>query len=108
MLSSPIATSKTKKCFQTFRNRIFITSDAKQRHRRREQYEIRQRKMRHFSLPANLSAEGKARLLVQCKNKIWKLCREVEAPFSYAISKRGNIQLRMDKAGNVHGRERHP
>jgi hypothetical protein len=93
-----------EKVLPNVRNRIFITSDAKQRHRRREQYEIRQRKMRHFSLPANLSAEGKAELLVQCKNKIWKLCRETEAPFSFAINKRGTIQLRMDKDGNVHGR----
>lgn len=87
------------------RARIFITSDAKQRHRRREQIEIIQRKLRHFSLPANLSAAGKAELLIKCKNRIWKLCRENEGPFSYAIDKRGQIELRMDKSGNVHGRK---
>jgi len=88
----------------TVRNRIFITADKKQRHRQREQYEIQKRKMRHFSLPANLSADGKAKLLIKCKNRIWKLCREVEAPFSYAIDKSGKIELRMDSKGNVHGR----
>lgn len=86
-------------------NRIFITSDAKQRHRRREQFEIRKRKLRHFSLPANLSAEGKAELLAKCLNKIRQFCRDNEAPFSAAVTKRGGIELRMDRRGNVYGRE---
>jgi hypothetical protein len=88
------------------RSRIFITSDAKQRHRKHEQFRIREKKMRHFSLPANLSAIGKAQLLADCKNKIWKKCRETEAPFSYAVDKRGQIELRMDKKGIVHGRKK--
>jgi hypothetical protein len=95
-----------EKVLPDVRTRIFITSDSKQRHRRREQYEIKQRAMRHFSLPANLSATGKAELLIKCKSRIWQLCRDTEAPFSYAIDKRGTIELRMDKAGIVHGRKK--
>jgi hypothetical protein len=87
------------------KTRIFITSDSSQRHRQREQHEILQRKMRHFSLPANLSAEGKAALLVKCKNRIWEKCRDTTAPFSYSIDKRGKIELRLDSRGIVHGRE---
>jgi hypothetical protein len=91
--------------FADVRTRVFITADKKQRHRKRQQYEIRQRKMRHFSVPGNLSAQGKAELLIKCKNKIWELCRTTEVPFSYGIDKRGAIKLRMDKRGIVHGRE---
>jgi hypothetical protein len=83
---------------------ILITGDWHQRYRPREAHDLQKYRVRHFTMPGNLGAQGMAELLVKAKNSIFACCRDNEPPISANIHRDGAVQLIRDKHGSLHDR----
>jgi hypothetical protein len=85
---------------------VMLTCDKKNRYRELECKAVHYYRVRQFVFAGNLGGIPLARLLVSIKNKMRQFCRDHERPFVATITQGGSIHLRMDKNGNLHGREK--
>jgi len=78
---------------------VVLTLDRRNRHREVELQSIKLHRVRVFNFAANLGEHALAKLLDKVYPEMRKFCRANERPFVAAITKSGNIYLRMDHTG---------
>jgi len=82
-----------------------LTCDRRNRYRELERRAVLQNRVRQFVFSANLGGLALANLLVKVYQEMRKFSRQHGRPFVAIVTRVGNIYLRMDKQGNMHGGE---
>jgi hypothetical protein len=82
-----------------------LTCDKRNRRRGLERKAILLHNVRQFVFQGNLGGIYMGNLLVKTYPRLREFARRNQRPFVAIVTKAGNINLRMDKDGNLHGRE---
>lgn len=82
-----------------------LTCDRHNRYRELEKRAVLRYGVRQFVFGANLGGPALAKLLVNTYQEMKEFARNNERPFVANVTAVGNVYLRMDKNGNVHGRQ---
>jgi len=82
-----------------------LSCDRRNRYRELERRAVLRHQVRQFVFSGNLGAPALAKLVVSVYPKMRKFARDNERPFVAIVTPAGNIYLRMDKNGNMRGRQ---
>jgi hypothetical protein len=83
-----------------------LTSDKRIRYNQLERDKLIQYDIREFVFTSgNLNGRMMAEILIKAMDKMKRLFEHHEPPFIAYISQSGNVEIRYDKDGSVHGRK---